>query len=115
MIGSDSNNSINSAWPSVPLVYGGIKEVDGMKMEHETYHVYVNNDFIGDKEIITQNDDVFNLEKYLKNEGFHKFDTKLEGNRFYIHSDATESRKMKDTLNVHLHIRWGFEKLHPNS
>lgn len=101
-----NNDEIGTGWMGVPfLMYGGIKELDGVKISNERYQVYVNGDFIGNKDILTQNDDVFDLEKYLTNQGFHDFETKLEGNRFQIKAGKEQSKHMKDTLNVYLHIR----------
>lgn len=102
MFNGDNDNN----WQGMPfLVYGGIKDVDGLKMSSDIYKVYVNDDFIGEKKILTQNDDVHDLEKYLKNQGFHDFDADLTGNRFHIKLDKYQAKHMKDILNVYLHLR----------
>lgn len=75
----------------------------GDSIEHDSYHVYVNNDFVGDKVLIGENEGMEDVTSYLVNQGFENFSANLDGNHFNIYSNDTE--KLKRTLNVYLKIR----------
>jgi hypothetical protein len=75
------------------------------KLAHDSYQVYVNNHYVGNKVLIAQNEKIEDVEKYLKNTGFENFSTKIEGNQYKINSQGTESEDLRDTLSVYLHNR----------
>lgn len=78
---------------------------NGTKTPHDTYRVYVNKEYVGNKVLIAQSEKIEDVEKYLKNKGFDNFSTSLEGNDYAITSEGTEAADMKSTLDVYLHIR----------
>ncbi|HHW30270.1 MAG TPA: hypothetical protein GXX20_01130 [Clostridiaceae bacterium] len=78
---------------------------DGSKISHDSYKVYVNNDYVGDKILFGQNEKIEDLEKYLKNQGFENFSTELIGNQYFIKPAEDEYYDMKNTLNVYLHTK----------
>lgn len=77
-----------------------------MKIAHDRYEVYVNADLVGDKTILTQNEDIFDIEHYLKAQGFEGFSTELDGDHFIIGTEnPAEAAAMKKALEVYLNIR----------
>ncbi|WP_027340644.1 hypothetical protein [Halonatronum saccharophilum] len=77
-----------------------------LKLAHDRYHVYVNDDFVGNRALLTQNEDIFAVEDYLRKEGFEEFNTTLEGDHFMIEAyNDSEASKMKDMLETYLQIR----------
>ncbi|MDP4177929.1 MAG: hypothetical protein Q8900_06245 [Bacillota bacterium] len=70
---------------------------------HDRYNVYVNDDYIGQKILLCENEDINDVASYLQSQGFHDFNTKLEGNSFSIKCD--DDKKLKKTLDVYLSIR----------
>lgn len=78
---------------------------NGSKIVHDSYKVFVNNDYVGDKVLVAQNEKIEDVEKYLRNTGFDNFSTKLTGNNYSISSEGTETADMKTTLSVYLHNR----------
>lgn len=78
---------------------------NGTKIGHDSYRVYVNKDYVGDKVLVAQNEKIDDVEKYLKNIGFTNFSTKLDGNSYMINSEGSETGDMISTLNVYLRNR----------
>lgn len=78
---------------------------NGSKMIHDAYRVYVNNDYVGDKVLVAQNEKVEDVEKYLKNAGFDNFTARLVGNEYIIDSPGNETADMKTTLAVYFNNR----------
>lgn len=77
-----------------------------MKNAHDHYKVYVNGDFVGDKTILAQNEDIFDIENYLSQQGFADFSTELDGDHFIISTEnPADAQAMKDALSVYLQIR----------
>lgn len=77
-----------------------------MKNAHDHYEVYVNGDFVGDKTILAQNEDIFDIENYLSQQGFADFSTELDGDHFIISTEnPADAQAMKDALSVYLQIR----------
>ncbi|WP_218059059.1 hypothetical protein [Orenia metallireducens] len=79
---------------------------DGQKLYHDRYHVYVNNDFVGNKILLTENDSISDVENYLRGVGFENFKADLEGDHYLIQSEnQIDSAEMKNFLGIYLNIR----------
>jgi hypothetical protein len=79
---------------------------NAQKISHDAYEVFVNEQFVGQKIVLAQNEDIFDVEDFLKDRGFHHFTTNLDGDRFSIQTDNTfQEQKMKENLEVYLQIR----------
>lgn len=89
----------------------GIFRPDGdnnnIKNSSDSYHVYVNGDYVGDKELITQGEEGTSvIHDYLQSRGFQDFGVKLEGDRIDVESEEPhQSDDMKRHLAVYLSIR----------
>lgn len=97
-------------YPLGPLALGylateGENAPEGSKIAHDIYKVFVNNDYVGDKVLLAQNEHVEGIEKYLKNKGFENFSTKLTGNEYAIKPSEGDFHNMKNTLEVYLQTR----------
>lgn len=75
------------------------------KLYHDSYKVYVNSDFIGYKTLLAQNENIKDVEKYLRGNGFENFTAKVIGGECYIKSVGRETQDLKDTLGVYLNTR----------
>jgi hypothetical protein len=94
----------NGNIPFVPVILGD--DDTNLKLSHDRYHVFINGDFVGNKVILAQNEDVQDLGSYLQREGFHDFTTKLDGDHFMIEMFGSEqSETAKQQLNTYLKIR----------
>jgi hypothetical protein len=89
-----------------PMPFLDFDPEGAQKMPHDSYEVFVNEHFVGRKIVLAQNEDVFDVEDFLNDRGFHKFTTKLDGDRFFIQTDNTfQEQKMRENLEVYLQIR----------
>ncbi|WP_018247253.1 hypothetical protein [Orenia marismortui] len=90
-----------------PNFYHGDTDIrDDLKLEHDRYHVYLNGKFVGDKVLLGESDSIFDLNNYLKRQGFNDFISDLEGDHFLIESKNSDSYTlMKRDLEGHLSIR----------
>jgi len=79
---------------------------NGQKLYHDRYHVYVNDEFVGDKVLLTENNRISDLEGYLRDAGFKDFKATLEGGHYLISSEnRLDSVEMKNHLASYLRIR----------
>jgi hypothetical protein len=77
-----------------------------MKQFRDFYEVYVNDEFIGNKVLVLENEDIHDVEGFLNSRGFKDYDTELDGIRFFIRTDDSyQAQVMKDNLHVYLQIR----------
>ena len=76
------------------------------KLEHETYEVYVDGEFIGEKLLVSQNEKPEDIPSYLTKEGYKDFQFQIEGNKIFINTINREiSESMRNHLEVYLNIR----------
>lgn len=93
-------------FPGIFLAFrGGEDLVESTMLVHDAYRVYVNNDYVGNKVLLAQNEKIEDLEKYLKNKGFQNFSTKLVGSEYMIYPEEGDSHNMKNTLQVYLNTK----------
>ncbi|SKA84438.1 hypothetical protein SAMN05428976_106168 [Clostridium sp. USBA 49] len=78
---------------------------NGGKLYHDSYEVYVNNDYVGRKTLIAESESVDDIKNHLKSEGFQDFNTNLKGNHLIITSNSDEAYNIKKNLNVYLNVR----------
>ena len=73
---------------------------------HDSYEVYVNGDYVGNKSLITQGEEISDIDKHLQLQGFKNFDEEVMGNHVDINTeDLVEAKGIKKNLNVYLTIR----------
>jgi len=87
--------------------YSGIDydKNEGM-VNHDSYEVYVNGDYVGNKDLITQGEEISDIDKHLQLEGFKNFDEEVMGNHVDINTnDLADAKRIKQNLNVYLRIR----------
>lgn len=76
------------------------------KLSHDSYHVFVNGDFVGNKVLVAQSEQVNDVDTYLQHNGFDDFKSKLEGDHLLIEMpDSEQSEAVKKQLNAYLSIR----------
>ena len=88
-----------------PIFYNLMDFDNNEKIEHDSYDVYVNKDYVGRKILLTQNESLKDISGYLKRQGFNNFSTEVQGNHVIIKSEGAEADAIKRNLNVYLHIR----------
>ncbi|APH06889.1 hypothetical protein A9C19_00320 [Bacillus weihaiensis] len=71
---------------------------------HDRYDVYINQDFIGQKYLLTAQESVHDIDEFLKNEGIKEFESYLDGDHYYIKAGENE-RRAAEVLKVYLQNR----------
>lgn len=95
-------NNMNTV--GIPFLTNGSDEAT--KMAHDAYQVYVNNEFVGSKILLAANEEVQDIDNFLKQRGFFDFGSSLDGNRYILQTDdAFQEKKMVENLQVYLQIR----------
>ncbi|GGE28903.1 hypothetical protein GCM10011391_04330 [Pullulanibacillus camelliae] len=78
-----------------------INAEDDTKLMHDRYEVYVNDDYIGNKTLIAQNEQIEDLNRFLNEQGLYEFSSDFEGDHVSIVSD-TQADRIKEALHIHL-------------
>ncbi len=99
-------NNFNGYWPPWPIVSQD-SDRNRVKEGNEFYQVYVNRDYVGDKECVAQGDGgPSSVGDYLKSRGFEDLAIQTEGNQIRIQTDeADQAEEIKRHLSVYLSIR----------
>lgn len=76
------------------------------KNKQDRYDIYVNKDYVGQKMMFAQNEEIYDVEDFLKEQGVNDFQTELDGDHFHFQTDNdAESQAMKEVLGVYLQSR----------
>lgn len=87
------------------ILLGRLNLDDGEKLYYDSYDVYVNNEYVGRKTLVAQNESVKDIDNHLKLEGFRNFNSDINGNQVLISSGSEEAADIKRNLSVYLRIR----------
>ncbi|MGM7723551.1 hypothetical protein [Metabacillus sp. Hm71] len=74
------------------------------QLSHDRYDVYVNQDFIGQKYLLTAQESVQDIDDFLMNEGYSQFQSYLDGDHYYINTVKNE-QDIANVLKVYLQNR----------
>lgn len=98
-------NGFNGIW-GFPLIWNGLSEDDyNYKVAHDFYNVYVNNDYIGKKPLISEGERIEDIKSFLKVQGFTNFDSQIIGNNFNITCSEDTKKYVKEVVDVYIHNR----------
>jgi hypothetical protein len=75
------------------------------KIAHDRYDVYVNGDFVGHKTLLTQSEDITDVNDFLLAQGYHHFQYTLDGDHFEIKAEDSTAREMIEALQIYLQTR----------
>lgn len=91
---------------NVPLFFGNIGDDSRDKLQHDSYEVYVNGDFVGRKILISQGEKISDIDKHLQVAELNNFKDEILGNHVNIKTnDLEEADKIKQNLKVYLNAR----------
>lgn len=83
---------------------GFFNDISQSKLSHDRYDVYVNQDFIGQKYLLTAQESVHDIDDFLMNEGYNNFQSYLDGDHYYIKAVENE-HDVANVLKVYLQNR----------
>lgn len=96
-----SNNIYNSFLPLV----GDFPDGYNAKLNQDRYEVYVNGDYVGEKSLLVQTDDITDVDDFLHQEGYTEFASDLDGDHYNINADEASQEDLKNNLKLYLKIR----------
>lgn len=85
----------------------GVRDFDGhstSKLSHDRYEVYVNGDYVGQKTLLNQIDDITDVNDFLRTHGLSNFKAHLDGDRYDIYA-GREGNKIRDALSIYFQNR----------
>lgn len=83
---------------------GAYDDFSSTKLSHDRYDVYVNQDYVGQKYLLSAQESVHDIDDFLKNEGITKFQSVADGDHYHIRALENE-HKVADILKVYLQNR----------
>lgn len=83
---------------------GAFDDFSSTKLSHDRYDVYVNQDYVGQKYLLTAQESVQDIDDFLKNEGISNFQSVVDGDHYHIKAIENE-HKVADVLKVYLQNR----------
>ena len=90
----------------IPFFIGAVEDEPIGKIQHDSYEVYVNGDFVGKKTLISQAEKITDIDKHLQLAEFKGFKEETIGNHVNIKTnDIEEAEKIKLNLKVYLNAR----------
>lgn len=101
-------NMFGSGNTGAPWPFAGIGDADGsgdLKSRHDTYDVYVNDDFVGRKVLLNPSDKVDDVASFLHSRGVQDFSYEVSGDHFVIGTEDERADNVKRQLEVYLNIR----------
>ncbi|MBB6454489.1 hypothetical protein HNQ94_002971 [Salirhabdus euzebyi] len=81
------------------------EEEDPIKNAHDQYNVYVNDEYVGNKTLVTQNEHVDDIKNYLEKQGVTNISAELDGDHYKISIENGEQQRVEEILSTYLSIR----------
>jgi hypothetical protein len=87
-----------------PLIFTNLSGIsEDAKLTEDRYEIYLNQDFIGYKSLLNTSDELSDIDDFLKNQGIHEFQTRLDGDHYYVTS--TNDDRIRDVLTIYFQNR----------
>lgn len=77
---------------------------NNVKLNEDTYEVYVNNEFVGHKTLKSAGEKLSDIEDFLRIQGIHDFSSALSGDHYKIQTSG-DFEHMKEALSVYFNNR----------
>ncbi|ADU32366.1 hypothetical protein [Evansella cellulosilytica] len=77
-----------------------------MKLNHDSYDVYVEDHYVGKHTMLVQKEDATAITDFLKKQGFTNANLEVDGDHIVVHSQSVEeSKEMEKAIKVFLQNR----------
>ncbi|WP_078553625.1 hypothetical protein [Bacillus alkalicellulosilyticus] len=98
---NNGNTNGNMLFP----FFGGSDNDGVTKSPHDSYDIYVNEEYIGKKTLLTQNEKVDDVLDFINRQGIKGVTAELQGDHFIIHPSENETEHVKDAISTYLQNR----------
>ncbi|WP_062047039.1 hypothetical protein [Bacillus sp. JCM 19034] len=78
---------------------------ESIKNAHDTYDVYVDEEFIGQKQLLTENDDINDVLDFVEKQGINHVQAHLKGDHYIIEANKEDLEKVKRAISTYLENR----------
>ncbi|MBT2692877.1 hypothetical protein J7E32_07670 [Bacillus sp. ISL-55] len=75
-----------------------------VKLNEDQYDVYVNDDFVGQKSLKSQGENLSDIDDFLRQQGISDFTASLDGDHYKIRTDGYNA-EIAGALNVYFNNR----------
>lgn len=97
-----NNNNVFFGFPFLAVS----DEATELKNAHDTYDIFVNQEFVGKKSLLGENETIRDIESFLHQQGIEHFSTHLDGDHYVIEANNPhEVQHLKDVLTTYLQNR----------
>jgi hypothetical protein len=93
----------NDIYP-FPIAGSNLDSQNDVKLNEDTYEVYVNEDLVGHKTITSTGDKLSDVDDFLRIQGLHNFSSSLSGDHYLIKTDG-DNEGLKNALIVYFNNR----------
>jgi hypothetical protein len=100
MIDRNSTNGNNMN----PFIITDFDASTGVKLNEDTYEVFVNGSFVGRKTLKNQGENLSDIDDFLRNQGFSDFTTSVDGDHYMIEVSNQEDN-FSNALSVYFNNR----------
>ncbi|GAE30613.1 hypothetical protein [Halalkalibacter hemicellulosilyticus] len=76
-----------------------------IKNSHDTYDVYLEEDYIGKKELLTENDTIEDVLKFIESQGISDVEAHLKGDHYIIEAHTKDLERVKAVIETYLQNR----------
>ncbi|MFD1735104.1 hypothetical protein ACFSCX_00875 [Bacillus salitolerans] len=94
---------INGSYGDMFLV--NLTQHANSKISHDRYDVYVNGDFVGHKTLLTQTEDITDVNDFLHSQGYNRYEASLNGDHFEIRAEDETATDLAEALQIYLQTR----------
>ncbi|WP_078543368.1 hypothetical protein [Litchfieldia alkalitelluris] len=98
---TNGNNGGNFVLPFIDELDGDNRNA---KLTEDRYEIYVNQEYVGNKTLLNENDTLGDVDDFLKVQGFTNFQSSLSGDHYVIEA-SDKSEDIKNAISVYLHNR----------
>jgi hypothetical protein len=88
----------------LPFIQGVSNNVNPVKLNEDSYDVYVNNNFVGQKSLKNQGEQLSDIDDFLKHQGINEFSSSLNGDQYRIETEG-QTDDITNALEVYFNNR----------
>lgn len=100
MIDRNNTNGNNM----IPFFVSDLDANAGVKLNEDTYEVFVNGSFVGRKTLKNQGENLSDIDDFLRNQGFSDFTTSVDGDHYMIEA-GNQQKNYSNALSVYFNNR----------
>ncbi|MFZ3591474.1 hypothetical protein ACOI1C_20170 [Bacillus sp. DJP31] len=85
------------------FMFDDVNSSTNTKLNHDRYDVYVNGDFVGHKSLLTESEEISDVNDFLHAQGYQNFQANVDGDHYEIQTD--DEGDMRQALQIYLQSR----------